>query len=40
MNESYQLTVIVPAYNEEQSLGELLPELVEYCRSRKWFLIM
>lgn len=40
MNELNRLTVIVPAFNEVQSLGQFLPELLEYCRTRQWYLIM
>jgi glycosyltransferase involved in cell wall biosynthesis len=34
------LSVVVPIYNEEASLPGLLTELVAYCRSRKWELIL
>jgi glycosyltransferase involved in cell wall biosynthesis len=34
------LTVIVPAYNEEASLRRFLPELLEFCRSRDYRLIV
>ena len=40
MDELYRLTVIIPAFNEVQSLGQFLPELLEYCRGRQWHLII
>jgi len=30
------LTVIVPFYNEEQSIPEVVPALVDFCRSHNW----
>jgi glycosyltransferase involved in cell wall biosynthesis len=30
------LTVIVPFYNEEQSIPEVVPALVEFCRGHNW----
>jgi glycosyltransferase involved in cell wall biosynthesis len=34
------LSVVVPIYNEASSLPTLLAELVPYCRSREWELIL
>ena len=34
------LTVIIPAYNEAQSLPLLLPELVAYCDERHWKIVL
>lgn len=34
------LTVVIPIYNEEISLPEVLDELVPYCQSRNWMLIL
>jgi len=33
------LTVIVPFYNEEQSIPEVIPPLVDFCRSHHWKLL-
>ena len=30
------LTVIVPLYNEEQSIPEVVPALLDFCRSHNW----
>jgi len=40
MNEDNILTVIVPAFNEAQSLPLLLPELIAYCNERNWKIII
>jgi len=40
MKEIDQLTVIVPAFNEAQSLPLLLQELVPYCDERNWKIIV
>ena len=40
MDEDNLLTVIVPAFNEAQSLPVLLPELVAYCGERHWKIIV
>ncbi|MBU1568589.1 MAG: glycosyltransferase family 2 protein [Proteobacteria bacterium] len=29
----HDLTIVIPAYNEEQALSSFLPELLEYCRN-------
>jgi glycosyltransferase involved in cell wall biosynthesis len=34
------LSVIIPAFNEEKSLGEVLPNVVEYCRLKNYQLIL
>lgn len=34
------LTVVIPVYNEAQSLPHFLPELIETCRAKKWQLIL
>lgn len=34
------LTVVVPIYNEEESLPLFLPSLVDYCHSKNWSLIL
>jgi len=34
------LTVVVPAYNEAESLPLFLPELVAYCRQKGWEIIV
>jgi len=36
----YDLTILVPVYNEAASLEEALPRLVSYCRERGWKLIL
>jgi glycosyltransferase involved in cell wall biosynthesis len=40
MKEDKLLTVIVPAFNEVQSLPSLLQELIPYCDERRWVLII
>ncbi|WP_322509879.1 glycosyltransferase family 2 protein [Anaerolinea sp.] len=35
-----ELTVVIPIYNEAQSLPHLLPELVNTCRAQNWDLIL
>ena len=39
-SETALLSVVVPIYNEADSLPDLLAELVPYCRERKWKLIL
>jgi glycosyltransferase involved in cell wall biosynthesis len=34
------LTVVVPIYNEADSLAAFLPRLIPYCRTRNWNLIL
>lgn len=34
------LTIVIPAYNEAQSLSQFLPELIDTCKARKWKLII
>src|SRR5262249_18126319 len=36
----YKLTIIIPAYNEEQSLKELMPQLLSFCASNNFRLIV
>ena len=38
--EENKLTVIVPIYNEEDTLPLFLSELVKYCQTNDWFLIL
>ena len=40
MDKLNRLTVIIPAFNEVQSLTTLLPEMIEYCRTHHWDLII
>jgi glycosyltransferase involved in cell wall biosynthesis len=40
MKEENLLTVIVPAFNESQSLPLLLQELIPYCDERSWEIIV
>lgn len=35
-----QLTVVVPVYNEAESLPGFLPRLIEFCRERGWELVL
>jgi glycosyltransferase involved in cell wall biosynthesis len=35
-----KLTVIIPAYNEANSLQLLLPELIDHCKLKKWEIII
>jgi glycosyltransferase involved in cell wall biosynthesis len=34
------LSVVVPIYNEEESLPQSLPSLIEYCQDQKWTLVL
>ena len=34
------LTIVVPIYNEAQSLLQLLPDLIKTCKTKKWQLIL
>ena len=34
------LTIVIPAYNEEQALSFFLPELIDYCRTKSCRLII
>jgi glycosyltransferase involved in cell wall biosynthesis len=34
------LTIIIPAYNEAESLPVILPPLIEYCRNENWKIIV
>lgn len=34
------LSVVVPVYNESESLSVLLPKWIDYCQSRDWYLIL
>ena len=38
--ENNILSVVVPIYNEEEALPQLLPYLVEYCQDKKWTLVL
>ena len=35
-----ELTIVIPAYNEEQSLKELMPQLLSFCASNNFRLIV
>lgn len=35
-----ELTVVIPVYNEAQSLPRFLPELIATCRARNWQLTL
>lgn len=37
---SSELTIIVPAFNEEESLRSYLPELISFCEKNNFFLIV
>ena len=39
ISENPMLTVVVPVYNEAQSLPSFVPCLIEFCRSRGWMTI-
>lgn len=39
-NAEQDLTVVVPVYNEAESLPHFLPELVQTCREKGWLLIL
>ena len=34
------LTIVIPAYNEEQSLKEYLPLIINECKNNNWKLIL
>jgi glycosyltransferase involved in cell wall biosynthesis len=34
------LTVVIPAYNEEKSLSDFLPRVIDYCTQRDWKVIV
>jgi glycosyltransferase involved in cell wall biosynthesis len=34
-----ELTIVIPVYNEAESLPHFLPELVDTCKARKWQLV-
>ena len=34
------LTIIIPAYNEAESLPMILPSLIEYCKNQNWKIIV
>ena len=40
MNENSQLTIIVPAFDEEKNLKDFLPPLLSYCRQNNWRIIL
>jgi glycosyltransferase involved in cell wall biosynthesis len=35
-----ELTIVIPVYNEAESLPHFLPELIKICKARKWQLIL
>ena len=37
---SISLSLVIPAFNEEISLQQLLPEVVKFCKERRWDLIV
>jgi len=37
---AYTLSVVVPIYNEEKNLPEVLPHMIEYAKKRNWQLIL
>jgi glycosyltransferase involved in cell wall biosynthesis len=39
-SENKELTIVIPVYNEAQSLSHFLPELVKTCKVKKWKLII
>lgn len=40
MERNIELTVIIPAYNEEENLRVFLPPLIGYCRDNGWRIIL
>ena len=40
MNEKSALTIVIPAFNEAESLIVILPSLLESCRQQHWKLII
>ena len=40
MTEEPKLTVIIPAFNEEENLKIILPELIEFSNQRNWKIIL
>lgn len=34
------LTVIIPAYNEEDSLSDFLPRVIDYCTQHNWQVVI
>ena len=34
------LSIVIPVYNEQEALPVVLPEIIEYCKSRNWQLIL
>ena len=40
MTEESQLTVIIPAYNEAENLGTILPPLIALCKLHNWKIII
>jgi glycosyltransferase involved in cell wall biosynthesis len=34
------LTIIIPAYNEEESLKRFLPQLIEFCKTNSFYLVV
>ncbi len=40
MGEKYNLTVIIPAFNEAENLIIILPPLIEFCKQKNWKIII
>ncbi|MEI7724384.1 MAG: glycosyltransferase family 2 protein [Bacteroidota bacterium] len=40
MNEDNQLTIIIPAFNEEKNLSVFLPPLINFCKENNWRIIV
>ena len=35
-----ELTIVIPVYNEAESLPRFLPELIKTCKAKGWQLIL
>ena len=40
MNDTPQLTVVIPCYNEASNIPVVIPEILEHCRRRNYLLIV